>query len=118
MDEKVINEFLKYIDGGMKMKQFISDETYSELFEVLKAKQDFTNKIPEEVLRHVYNKVAKSKKKFEYDSEKDILKCISKETFALYVALYLQYIASEQEKMDIKNVLIKNEMKQKNIKPM
>ena len=98
------------------MKQFISDETYSEIWEVLKVKKEFAKKIPEEVLKHIYSKVAKSKKKFEYDSEKDILKCIRKETFALYVALYLQYAASDEEKLDIKNVLIKNEMKQKNIK--
>lgn len=97
------------------MKQFISDETYSEILEVLKNKKEVAQKIPEEVLKHIYDKALKSRCKFEYDVTKDILKCIKKETFSLYVALYLQYVANEQEKSDIKEVLIKNEKKQKNI---
>ena len=98
------------------MKQFISDNAYSEILEVLKEKKEIAQKIPEEVLRHIYIKANKNKKKFEYDFEKDIIKCISKEAFALYVALYLQYVASEEEKCDIKTLLIENEKKLKNIK--
>lgn len=97
------------------MRQFISDETYSEILEVLKVKKEVAEKIPEDVLHHMYDKVVKSKKKFDYDPQKDILKSISKETFALYVALYLQYVANDEEKVNIKEVLIKNEKKQKNI---
>ena len=95
------------------MKQFISSKTYSELWKVLEIKTEVREKIPEDVLKHIQKKAVNSGYKFEYTSSDDVLKLISQETFCLYVSLYLQYVADDFEKENIKKILINNEIKYK-----
>lgn len=98
------------------MKQFISSKTYSELWKVLEEKTEVRTKIPEDVLKHIYKNAINSGYRFEYTSKDDILKIISKDTFCLYVSLYLQYVAEDDEKEKIKKILIDNEIKYKTAK--
>lgn len=50
---------------------------------------------------------------FEYKQDKEILTKVSREAFCLYVSLYLQYVANDEEKAELKEVLIGNEVKLK-----
>ena len=50
---------------------------------------------------------------FEYKNDEEILNQVSREAFCLYVSLYLQYVAGDDEKAKLKEVLIKNEVKLK-----
>ena len=50
---------------------------------------------------------------FEYNPDEEILNKVSREAFCLYVSLYLQYVADEEEKTKLKELLIENEVKLK-----
>ena len=53
-------------------------------------------------MRHIYRKASKVNNKIEYTVENDILNQISRDAFCVYISLYLQYVATEDEKMKLK----------------
>lgn len=50
---------------------------------------------------------------FECNSDEEILNQVSREAFCLYISLYLQYVADDEEKAKLKEILIENEVKLK-----
>lgn len=76
-------------------------------------KNEIKTKIPEDVLKHIYQNAKKSGYSFEYNLEKEILNQVSREAFCLYISLYLQYVADDEEKEKLKEILIENEVKLK-----
>ena len=86
---------------------YMKDAVYFEVMEVLKVKQDTCQKIPQNVLSHI----EKHAKKYQTKTDKEItLSTLSDDAFSLYLALYLQYIAENEEKEKIKKILIENEV--------
>ena len=43
------------------MKQFITNQTYLEVWNVLELKREVKEKIPEDVLKHIYQNAKKSR---------------------------------------------------------
>ena len=95
------------------MKQFIENKIDLEVWNILEAKNEIKTKIPEDVLKHIYKNAKKVGYSFEYNSDEEILNQVSREAFCLYVSLYLQYVASDEEKAKLKETLIENEVKLK-----
>ena len=95
------------------MKQFITNQTYLEVWSILEMKNEIKTKIPEDVLKHIYQNAKKCGYSFEYNLEKEILNQVSREAFCIYISLYLQYVADDEEKEKLKEILIENEVKLK-----
>lgn len=95
------------------MKQFIENEIYLEVWNILETKNEIKTKIPEDVLKHIYKNAKKVEYSFEYNSDEEILNQVSREAFCLYISLYLQYVADDGEKAKLKEILIENEVKLK-----
>ena len=43
------------------MKQFITNQTYHEVWNILEVKNEIKEKIPEDVLKHIYKNARKSR---------------------------------------------------------
>ena len=95
------------------MKRFIETKTYLEVWSILEVKSEIKEKIPVSVLEHIYKNAKKVGYSFEYNQDEEILNQVSREAFCLYVSLYLQYVATEEEKAKLKEILIENEVKLK-----
>ena len=101
------------MEEKLRMKQFISNQTYHEVWKILELKKETKERIPEDILKHIYKKAMKSGYRFEPDVQAEILNQVSRDALVLYVFLFLQYAANENEKVQLKEILIQNEIKRK-----
>lgn len=95
------------------MKQFINSRIYSELWSVLNVKTEVKEKIPLEVLKHIYVNAMNSGYSFNYKKDDDVVKIMSIDTFCLYTSLYIKYVANDIEKEKMKKILLENEAEYK-----
>lgn len=95
------------------MKQFINSRIYSELWSVLNVKTEVKEKIPLEVLKHIYKNAINSGYNFNYTKDDDVVKIMSNDTFCLYTSLYIKYVANDIEKEKMKKILLENEAEYK-----
>lgn len=93
------------------MSHFINDRVYKEVWEVLQIKKEIRDKIPNDVLQHIKKSALQSSYEISFsENEEDVFKNMSREALCLYISLYLQYIANEEEKEQLKKILIENEI--------
>ena len=93
------------------MNRYIKDKLYKEVWEVLQIKTEIKDKLPNDVIKHIQKSASKSNYEITFNkNDEDILKSISTDAFCLYISLYLQYVANEEEKEQLKKVLIENEI--------
>lgn len=95
------------------MERITDEKICVELVTLFETQKEFIGKIPEDILQPIYNKASQSQYKFNNNG--DILNEVSKETFSIYVFLYVNYIANSKEKEEIKKLLKENEYKKKKI---
>jgi len=94
----------------------ITEREALEVYEVIKKADIFKNKLPKDVIEFFENKVKKCRYVFEYNQKEDIFKQISKDSLALVTYLYLKYICDDEEKkLELKDILIKNEIKKREV---
>ena len=95
------------------MKQMIDKGIYVEIYEVIKNRNEFASKLPDEIVKHIKKNACSTGYKFEYDKTKDIFSQIKRETLIFCISLYLKYVASDEEKEKFKTVLIGHEIEYK-----
>ena len=92
------------------LEKRISPEAYSEVYEVLNKYAFVYDKIPKEVIKFIKKRTSKTYV-VKYPIQENILNYISKEALELYTALYLEYAVSEAQKLELRSVLVNNELK-------
>lgn len=97
------------------MKQIVDRKTYTQVYKVIKQKKEFQEKLPQNLIKDIEKMMDKTNEDFTYDESKDIFSQIDRNALAICTYLYTKYIATDEEKNNIKKILIKNEIEYKKI---
>ncbi len=89
---------------------YLDGRVYSEVLAVINTNMFIYEKIPKNIISFL-EKHASKFYEVKYPKRDNILSHISKEALELYISLYIDYVATEREREELKKLLIENEMK-------
>ena len=89
---------------------YMDSKVYSEVLAIISSNMFIYEKIPKKIIKFL-EKHASKFYEVKYPKRDSILSHVSKEALELYVSLYIDYVATEHEKEELKKILIENEMR-------
>lgn len=97
------------------MKNMIDKYVYAEVYEILKRRNDKVEKIPKKIIEHIRKNGEKINLNKTYNEDVDILQQVSRGAQNLWLSIFIKYIANDNQKENLKEILIRNEIKYKNL---
>ena len=87
----------------------ISPEIYAEVYQILNVYAFVYDRIPRRIIKYIKRHASRTFK-VQYPMQENILNYVSREALEVYTSLYIEYVANDSEKEELKQILVSNEV--------